>query len=358
MKVDDLKTLSDKLLEKIEEVNVEQLYHQFLRILTNSLKNNREQSVSKEKEKLFNSLLSFDQLPLTYSEANLLTILGYKEYIGSNAVAEIETILYDENFDPQGVIQKIESKQNTFKQFVAMIRNLKTALQNVPTLKDVALNEGEALLEITFSDQAAIDNIVDFEGWIDSWTKILRAFSELVGEKPESARIIFVQKSSPMILDVATACGLVLMIGKAVDCVLGKVEKYLNIRKQVEEIKKLKLENKKIAKDLESEANKFSETSSQQIAEKLISGMATKPDGAVVNGISLSIKKLFGFIDKGGRVDCPSISNKDEELSDIFEEVRQLQKDVDKLRLLPEPSNANKKRLRTNKFSHPKKPGG
>lgn len=221
MKVDDLKTLSIKIVEQVQKSKVESLYQQFLQILTNSLRNNnRQQSVSPQKEQLFVSLRSFDQISLAYSETHLFALLGYGEYVGDSAVREIETILYDENFDPQGVLQKIEAKQKAFQEFVERNRNLQVALKRIPTLKDVALHDGEALLEITFTENAAIDNIVNFEGWIDSWTKIIRAFSQLVGEKPESSRIVFVQKSSPLIMDVATACSLVLMLGKAVDFVL------------------------------------------------------------------------------------------------------------------------------------------
>jgi hypothetical protein len=348
MKVDDLKTLASKIVEYIQKSKIEQLYSQFLQVLVNSFRNNRQQPVSKQKDDLFSALRSFDRLPLTYSETHLFSVLGYDEYVGEKAVKDLEAILYDENFDPQGVLQKIDAKQKAFQQFLERNRNLQTALQRVPTLKDVALHKGEALLEITFTERAAVDNIVDFEGWIDSWTKIIRAFSELVGEKPESSRIVFVQKSSPLIVDVATACSLVLMVGKAVDSVLARVERYLNIRKQIEEIKKLKLENKQIEKDLEAEADDFSDKSAQEITGELTAGMKPKPAGDVINGISLGIRNLFVFIDKGGRVDCPSSADAEEGLDDIYKEVRQLQSAVDKLRLLPAATSAKKAKKNAN----------
>ena len=346
MKVDDLKTLATKLVEHIQKSKAEQLYQQFLQILANSLRNNRQQPVSQQKDQLFSALRSFDQISFTYSETHLFDVLGYGEYVGDAGVRELEAILYDENFDPQGVIQKVDAKQKAFQQFLERNRNLQSALQRIPTLKDVALQKGEALLEITFTEKAAVDNIVEFEGWIDSWTKIIRAFSQLVDEKPESSRIVFVQKSSPLIIDVATACSLVLMVGKAVDCVLARVEKYLSIRKQVQEIKKLKLENKQIEKDLEAEADAFSDKSAQEITGELTAGMKPKPVGDVINGVSLGIRNLFVFIDKGGRVDCPSSADAEKGVDDIFTEVRQLQKTVDQLRLLPAP--ATKKAAKNN----------
>jgi hypothetical protein len=344
MKVDDLKTLAGKLVEHIQKSKIEQLYQQFVQILANSLRNPRQQPqpVSKQKDDLFNALRSFDRLSLTYSETNLFDVLEYAEYVGDSAVRDLDAILHDENFDPQGVVQKIDAKQKACQQFIERNRNLQTALQRVPTLKDVALQKGEALLEITFMDKAAVDNIIDFEGWIDSWTKIIRAFSQLVGERPESSRIVFVQKSSPLIVDVATACSLVIMVGKAVDSVLARVERYLSIRKQVEEIKKLKLENKEIEKQLEAEADEFSDKSAQEITGELTAGIKPKPAGDVINGISLGIRNLFVFIDKGGRVDCPSSADAEEGLEDIFKEVRQLQSAVDKLRLLPAATTTKK----------------
>ena len=335
MKVDDLKTLSTKLIEHANKTKALNLYKQFVQAITNSLRNNRQQSVAEEKESLFKALRSFDELSKTYSESHLFSVLGYEEFVGQTAVNDLETILYDENFDPQGVVQRIEEKQKAFQQFIEQNKNLQAALQQVPTLKDVSLREGEALLEITFTEKAEVENIVDFEGWIDSWTKIIRAFSQLVGEKPESSRVVFVQKSSPLILDMATACSLVLMVGKAVDSVLGQIERYLNIRKQLEEIKKLKLENKEIEEGLEEEAKAFSEKSAQEITDDLIAEMDPKPNGEVVNGLNLGIRNLFVFIDKGGRVDCPSASDNENEVDDIYAEVRQLQEAVDKLRFLP-----------------------
>lgn len=341
MKVDDLKSLSGKLLDQIKKQKAEMHFQEFSQVLSSALRTiNRQhpESVSQYKDNLFASLRSFDNIALTYSESNLFSALGYGEYVGDSAVKAIDAILHDEKFDPTGVVEKIDATQKSFQQFVEQNTHLNTALKRIPAFKDISLRKGEALLEITFMDQAAVDNIVDFEGWIDCWTKIIRAFSELSGERPENTRIVFVQKSSPLVIDLATVCSLVYLMGKAVDAVLLRVERYLSIRKQIEEIKKLKLENKQIEKELEKEADAFSEKSAQEITRELVKGIDPKPDGSVVNGISISVKNLFLFIDKGGRVDCPSSTGETgKELVDVFSDVRKLQQAIDKLRLLPAP---------------------
>lgn len=340
MKVEDLKSLSSKIVAHAQKQKTEHYFQQFFDLLQQNLRRDRQQQpVFQQKDQLFASLRSFDQMSLTYSEKNLFQVLSYGSIIGSKAVAALDDILHDEQFDPAGVLKKIEEKLNGFKQFLQLNQTLQSALQRVPTLKEIALNKGEALLEITFTEKAAVDNIVDFEEWIDCWTKIIRAFSQLVGERPESSRIIFVQKSSPLIIDVATACGLVMVLGKAVDSVLNSVEKYLRIKMLVEDIRKIKLENTKAEKALLDEAEAFSEKTSQEIARTLTAGVKPKASGDIVNAVSLAVKNLFGFVDKGGRVDCPSASDdkQADDIEDIFQKVRELQQSVDRMRLLPAP---------------------
>jgi hypothetical protein len=338
MKVEDLKSLSSKILEHAQQQKTEHYFSQFFSVLQQNLRRDRQpQPISKQKEEFYASLRSFDRMSLTYSEKNLFQLLSYDRIVGSQAVDAINVILHDEQFDPMGVLQNIEQKLKEFKQFIERNQTILSALQPIPTLKEIALQEGEALLEITFTDKTSVDNIVDFEHWIDCWTKIIRAFSQLVGEKPESSRVVFVQKSSPLIIDLATTSCLVIAFGMAVDMVLKKVEKYLRIRKLIEEIRKLKLENKKIMKELTSEADSFSQKQSEDIARKLASSLKQEFSGDVLNAVSFAIKNLFDFIDKGGRVDCPSATDekKADDIDDIFKKVSGLQKSLDRMRLLP-----------------------
>jgi hypothetical protein len=343
MKVEDLKSLSSKIVAHAQVQKTEQYFQQFVSLLQQILRGNRQQALAQQKDQLIKSLLSFDEIPLSYSEKNLFNLLSYDTFVGRTAVDAIEAILHDEQFDPTGVLQKIEQKFNEFKQFLERNQALASALQRVPNLTDTRLRAGEALLEITFTEDATIENIVDFEQWIDRWTKIIRAFSQVTGEKPENSRVVFVQKSSPLIIDIATACVLVITLGKAVDAVLEKVERYLRIRKQVEEIRRLKLGNKEIEKALVKEAEEFSEKSSQEIAHKLAAAVKPTPTGEVTNGLSLAIKNLFVFIDKGGRVDSPSAvdDKQGKDMAALFKQIRELQQSIDQLRL-PPPSSDNK----------------
>ena len=240
MTVEDLQSLSSKIVAYAQKQKTEEYFETFFSPLQQVLCGNRELPVAEHKNSLFTSLRSFDQMSLTHGEKNLFQMLSFDNFVGSKAVNEIEDILYDEKFDPVGVLQNIEKKFRGFKEFIQRSQAIQSALQIIPATQETCSREGEELLEITFSGGVSINTIGDF-AWIDQWANIIRTFSELVGEKPENARIVSVQKSSPMIVALATAPVFASALGKAIDMVLAMVEKYQRIRVLAEEICRLEL---------------------------------------------------------------------------------------------------------------------
>ncbi len=61
MKVEDLKSLSSKIIAYAEKQATEEYYQNLLNLLQQILHGIREQPVSEQKNKLFKSLRSFDQ---------------------------------------------------------------------------------------------------------------------------------------------------------------------------------------------------------------------------------------------------------------------------------------------------------
>lgn len=341
MKVENLKSLTSKLVEWLTESAVETKFQQFATQLNQALTSNQRNTPNPvQKDALLDALRSFNALELSYSERRLLNSLGYNSFVGDDAVKNIETVLYDENFDPSGVNTKIANLLNEFKAFSTDVKTLASSMSKLPDLDKHELGDGEELLEITFLDGASIDNVVDFQKWIDNWTMVIRNFSMLYGEAPESARVVFVQKSSPMILDIAAVASVIMAIGKAAEYVLSRIEQYLRIQKQVAEIKKLNLENDQIVAGLAGEADKYAERSAEEIADKIVADVNVKIDGEIRNNLQLGINNLFVFIDQGGRVDCPTADEEeDPDLHQMFLDIRQHQINVDQIRLEGPPRN-------------------
>jgi hypothetical protein len=318
MKVEDLKSLSSKIIKYAQNQTPEEYFENFFNLLQQVLQNNPERPLSEHKNNLFTSLRSFDLVSLTYGEKSLFQMLSYDNFVGSKAITEIEEILYDEKFDPAGVLQNIEKKFRAFKEFIDRNKAVQSALQLIPTIQETYLREGEALLEITFSDETSIDNIGDIK-WIDQWTKIIRAFSELVGGKPEHARIVSVQKSSPLIVALAIAPVLAITLEKAINMVLATAEKYFRMRTLTEEICRLNLENTKILQDLSIEATSFMEKSIREITNKLTEKVLPQSGFQVQSSIRCAVKSLFDFLGKGGRVNCPYITEESQIKGDVKE---------------------------------------
>jgi hypothetical protein len=335
MNVAHLKSLAAKLVVLIDKSRAQANFQDFSQRLQQILvQNQRQTQITDVKSALDKSLASFDDLDLTYDERRLFDVLGYGEFVGSNAVEKLDKILRDSNFDPSGVNTAVEKAKTSFTTFANDLKSLSQSLARIPKIEGIGLKDGEQLLEITFLDGAAVENIVDFQQWIDNWGLILRNFSMLFGQPPESARIVYVQKSSPMIVDVATTQNVVIAIGTATTFVLPQIKMYLSIRKSVEEIKKLQLENKKFAAELEMEAEKFRKHSAEEITATIISGHQQAIGGDVTNGIKFGIENLFVFIDKGGRVDCTTANaSANPEVHKLFAEIRAAEHGVDQLRL-------------------------
>jgi hypothetical protein len=336
LKVQNLKSLVKKIAKQLDKSRIESTFHEFTQALSRVLLSNQRQTpVSDLKTSLVTAFEAFDEIDFTYSERRLFDQLGYDNLVGSGAVKRLNKILYDANFDPAGVNAAIEKYRNEFVAFAADVRSLSKSLEPIPSLEEVDLGDDEQILEISFLDGTAIDNIVDFQKWIDNWAMILRNFSMLFGLRPESARIVFVQKSSPLLMDIATVTAIAIAIGKGTDFVLARIEKYMAIRKQYEEVKKLKLENKKIANELDKEAEKYARKSAEEIAKQIIADSNKTVDGEIESGLTIGINNLFIFIDRGGRVDCTTAHEEgnEPELHEVYKSIREVQKSVDQLRL-------------------------
>jgi len=337
MNITDLKSLSSKLQQQFNDSDALQMFKKFNGQIVHVLQQgNRGQNTGDSRNALFKSLESFDDMALTYNEERLYRLLEYDKLVGAGGIEAIDIILHDENFDPAGVVSKIQEKLKKFIEFYTAQSQLSAYLGKFPSIEKIKLDKNERRLQISFLDATAVETIIDFEKCIDIWILIIRAFSEYAGNRPEDVRIVSVHKSSPLVIDFASGIGIVFLISKAVDMVLGKVERYVKILKEMEEVKKLKLKNKRIALDLKAAGDEFADASASEIVEKLLAGKGKKVDGAVKTHLIIAVKKLFDFIDKGGRVDSPDVET-DKELGQVIKNIRKLQQSIDKIKLLEAP---------------------
>ena len=136
-----------------------------------------------------------------------------------------------------------------------------------------------------------------------------------------------------VIAGIATTTSGIILAG------LKVAEKVLDIRKKAEEIRNMKLNNKKLANDIEKEAEKEKTLGIECITAEIIKKLKLKKDGEgdKTNALDKSVKNLVDFIESGGEVDfiIPDEESEVEEsenatpnygdLRVTFQEIRQLE---------------------------------
>jgi hypothetical protein len=349
MKISELKALMIKVKNHIENHQLLNHYNNFFNILNQNLQNNQRippQPLDPHRNNLFTGLSAFNFDELPYGQLRIAETYKLRELLGKSAVQYIEDILRDDKFDPAGVIQKITNHKNRLNEFFQKSSAFVQYLEPFTEDRDIKIEKNEGILQIHFTNKASINNIVDFEKWIDTWQKILRNFSLSTDRKPEEVRVIYVQKSSPLLIEVAAIIGIINLIGGATLLVLNNIDKYLEIQKKIREIKKMDYLSKKqdILDKFQKEADDFKEISSEKIAKDVLK-QASKSEAdhnEIYIGLKMSISDLFKFIDCGGRVETYNPNEKKDkeaklentETKKLFDQIRKLQQEVEKMRFI------------------------
>src|SRR6267143_2417664 len=213
---------------------------------------------------------------LSAQQVDFLRKLGIGDHVGQDAVRKIEDILFRTPLDPATAAQR----------FAEIIRAIDEGIQKSDqlqqTLKGLVPPEPEleekVLVRVTFSNDAAIANVVDLKSWSEVWYDIGRGIAMINDASPEEIRIVGAGKGS-VVLELAVANGIGKTIASVILEALKVAEKVMDVRKKAEEVKNLKLTNSKIAKELADAADIEKKKGIESITEA-VAGMKRKKDGA------------------------------------------------------------------------------
>lgn len=311
--------------------------------------NRQQQPITDQKQALLAAIGSVSFTGLTLNEKNILAMFIDVQKLGELGVALINTIFAEHNLDPMGAANALDRIMGEFSSLRERAENTLKILEpfDLGTV-DSDIEAGRAAIQITFKNKASIEDVVNFKQASEEWWSVMRGVSLLTKTAVEENRILSIQKGSPLIVELSALYLAAKVIGLIVDKSLTAADRYLEIKKKVEELKKLSLQNRQIEKDLDKEAENFRESIVKEIKAKVIEEIETdkKADGEVHNAMEISVKNVFNFLDNGGTVDCrvPG-GNADEEakkLNDMFEKIRKLETKVDGIKALPNPEDEQK----------------
>jgi hypothetical protein len=164
--------------------------------------------------------------------------------------------------------------------------------------------ENEVLIRVSFKGHASISNITDFKSWGNIWHEIGRGIAMAHDEAPEDIRVVGATNGS-IVIELATIPSIATTTSLIILAALKVAEKVLDIRKKAEEIRNLELQNKKLADEIEKEAEKEKTAGIDRISGTISKKLKLKSEGQgdKKNALDKAVKDLVSFIESGGEVD-------------------------------------------------------
>ena len=194
---------------------------------------------------------------------------------------------------------------------------------------------------MTFTDDAKLENVVDFKKWGAEWHDIGRGIAMAHGLSPQDIRVVGATNGS-IVIELAVVYG----VAKTVSAILLEglkvADRVLDIRMKTEQLREMKLSNEKIVRELEAEGEKEKGEAIAKIVEATCKqlGLNKNGDGDKVSALEKAIQKLVGFIEKGGELDAVVPEGADpgdgatEEAKQQFSQIKQLRGAFQEVRVL------------------------
>ena len=317
MQITELLQLIKWFDENIVDENLSAEYLAFYnKVNLNVRQGQTKQPFEKEKETLFKTLNSINFQNLSLEQIKFLEKLKISDLIGKKGSEKIDQVLFES--DIASATQKIKGFYDRITKSITNIGNLKSALLgNFEIDETDELPDNSVLMRVYFQNDVAISNLTNFKKLSTMWYDIGRGIAMAQDKSPEDFHIIGAKKGS-IIIEMAVAVGIATSVSKILLEAFKVADRYLDILKKVQELKGLKLGNKKIEKELKEEAQKEKDNGIKSILDSAIIDLKldVNQQGDKVNAIEKSIKKLVDFTENGGLVDFvqPEDSEEDEEV--------------------------------------------
>jgi hypothetical protein len=344
MRISELKQTVNFVKKAVIDTNLQQFFQQLIQVLQQNARmqpGQQPQPITQQKASLIAAIKSIRPETLTLNERRLLKTFIDVDLMGNSGVEKVNTIFAEHNLDPIGAVNAFDEMRRKYEQLISSASDILRILAPIDVgVVETDIEDGHAVLQITFKAKAAMGNVTDWKEYSEQWWRIVRSFGLLTDTTADQAKILSFQQGS-VIVEVSALYILVKAVGLAADKIMSVIERLLDLRKKIQEIKRLDLTNKQIELDLQKEADAFVENKMSQITENLILEInkAKAEDGEVKNGLQLSIKDLYQFLDKGGTVDCRlRLMDKEPEeatqLRDVYGKIRTLETRIEELKLI------------------------
>lgn len=339
MQIIELIKLTKWFDENIVEKGIISKYSSLYRKMNQNIRRSSSQQripFEEEKNDLIESIKGVNFENLTLEQINFLKRLGVDELVGEYGVGKIEEVLIQNNLDIATAINKIKEFSDRIDGVQATISELQSTLCKSFDVEDSnEVEEGQVLMRVYFQNEVGIENLTDFKKLSANWYDIGRGIAMALGKRAEDFNIIGAKKGS-IIIDMAVVFTLATTVSKILLESLKVADRFINILKQAQELKALKLSNNKLAQEVKKEAEHAKKEGTEQILQLTINDLNIDPnvDGDKVVALKKSITKLIEFTQKGGVVDFVQLNEPEEDKAEIRNEIQRLKTNINEIRSL------------------------
>ncbi len=342
MQIQELLRLADWYKDTVEVNGVINAYQALSNVVMNNTRSSSKVSFEGERDTLTTIIKGIDFSGLTLEQINLLSDMGVSQLVGEDGVNHLISTMEKNVIDIASVANHVSDDYNVLIQARDYFESVSSQLKKYYTSeKDEEISDDEVLVRIYFKDGASINDLNDFKESGNNWYNIGRGLALATDHAPEEIRIVGAEKGS-VIIDIVAVSIIASALCKIVADVLENTQRILNIKKTLLEIDNLKLQNKKIAQDLEKEIEKETEKGADTILKNACRDLKiSKDEGEKRNALKKSIELLMQFTQCGGKLDFihNEIEDDDEEDHDDAEkflrgQMELLDENIERIRLL------------------------
>lgn len=339
MNVYELYALAHWVTDNIVSAKIPQKYQALQQILQQHAQPNQQKpSFETQQNDLIETIKIVPLRKLTKDQLLFLGELGIAQAVGDEGIGLIEDILYRNVIDVANSAQKLQEIHQKVAEGIQKSDQIKTGLTGC-VYEEIYETDNEVLIRVSFTGHAALSNVIDFKNWGNVWYEIGRGVAMAHNLAPEDVKIVGATKGS-IIIELAVIASIATTTSAIILSALKVAEKVLDIRKKAEEIRALKLKNKKLANDIDKEAEKEKTAGIEAISTEIIEQLKIKKDGEgdKITALEKAVKNLVNFIESGGEIDFIIPEDEDEEnendtpkygdLRVTFQEIRQLESKI------------------------------
>ncbi|RBO83819.1 hypothetical protein [Marinomonas aquiplantarum] len=341
MQVKELLQLTHWVDKNIKTANVAKKYQQLQAILqhnVNSRNNQPQQPFKDQKDDVISTIKDISTGSLTNEQERMLDTLGIERHLGTHGIEKLEEILFKNGLDMATAAAEIATIHQDISNGVKQSDQLKASLTPLVSEDEEEDDENsDVVMRIHFQNEVAMENLSDFKKWGSTWWDIGRGIAMAHDHTPEDIRVVGAQKGS-IIIELAVIAAIATTTSTIILSALKVADRVLTIRKKAEEIKSLKLNNKKLEDDLEKEADKEKSQGLKNITQEISISLNINEngDGEKLKVLEKSVKSLIDFVENGGEVDfyaddenvSEDEQNDIEQLKVNFAEIKKLEQRV------------------------------